>query len=185
MKVVVGRAHVELVEGDIADQATDAVVTAAHWDLAGGQGTDGAIHFRAGPGLLEECRRIGACPIGGAVLTRGYALAAPYVIHAVGPVWERGAANEGAVLASAYDESLKLAAHHGLRSVSFPSISTGAFSYPMRLAAPVAMRTIVAFLRGESSLELVRMVLYPRETRGAFAIYAAALRDVTGFGFEP
>jgi O-acetyl-ADP-ribose deacetylase len=184
MNVVVGRTRLELVEGDIADQATDAVVTAAHWDLGGGQGTDGSIHFRAGPALLAECRRIGACPIGGAVLTRGYALAAPYVIHAVGPVWERGHADEEGILASAYEQSLALAVAHGLRSISFPSISTGAFNYPMRLAAPVALRTIVAFLRRDASLDLVRMVLYTREMKGALAIYTEALRGVLGRGAE-
>jgi O-acetyl-ADP-ribose deacetylase (regulator of RNase III) len=176
----IGPTLLELVEGNIADQDTDAVVTAAHWDLRGGQGTDGAIHGQAGPELLRECASIGGCPIGGAVITRGYALRARHVIHAVGPVWDRGRMHEAELLASAYEESLLLAAKSGLRSISFPSLSTGAFGYPMQLAAPIAIRTIVDFLgRGAHGLALVRVVLYPRESHRAFAIYADALRAVT------
>jgi O-acetyl-ADP-ribose deacetylase (regulator of RNase III) len=178
VKIAIGDAELELVEGDVADQDTDAIVTAAHWDLRGGQGTDGAVHFKAGPRLLEECRTIGGCPIGGAVITRGYDLRARHVIHAVGPVWEKGALGEAELLRSAYAQSLRLAADRGLRSIAFPSISTGAFGYPMHLAAPVAVNGIVDCLRQASSIELVRMVLYPRESRRAHAIYARALRDV-------
>lgn len=177
MSVRVGSSELQLVEGDIADQETDAIVTAAHWDLAGGQGTDGSVHFKAGPRLLEECRAIGGCPIGGAVITRGYELKARYVIHAVGPVWERGR-DEGPLLASAYEESLRLAVAHGLRSISFPSISTGAFNFPMRGAAAIAMRAIVTSLRRSQPLDLVRMVLYPRESKAAYGIYVEALRAV-------
>jgi O-acetyl-ADP-ribose deacetylase (regulator of RNase III) len=177
VQVAIGNTCFELVEGDIADQDTDAVVTAAHWNLAGGQGTDGAIHFKAGPALLEECRGIGACPMGGAVITGGHALKARHVIHAVGPIWERGKANEAEQLASAYRSALALAAENHCRSISFPSISTGAFAYPMRQAAPVALKAIVGFLRTEKhDLSLVRMVLYPRETPRAHAIYSEALR---------
>ncbi len=178
MRVEVGSGSLELVEGDIADQDTDAVVTAAHWDLRGGQGTDGAIHYHAGPQLLEECQRIGGCPIGGAVMTRGYQLAARFVIHAVGPVWDRGQMNEPELLASAYEHSLRLAVEGGLSSISFPSLSTGAFCYPMRLAAPIAMRTIVGFLEGEPHALTVRMVLYPRESKRALRLYEEALRGV-------
>jgi O-acetyl-ADP-ribose deacetylase (regulator of RNase III) len=174
-----GAARLELAEGDIAHQETDAIVTAAHWDLLGGQGTDGAVHFRAGPELLEECRRIGGCPIGGAVITGGYRLRAKHVIHAVGPVWERGKMNEAELLRSAYERSLEVAVEHGLSSVSFPSISTGAFGYPMRLAAPIAVGAIADFLRRSSCLKLVRIVLYPRESAAAYRIYADALQAVT------
>jgi O-acetyl-ADP-ribose deacetylase len=178
MEVQIGSAELQLVEGDVAEQDTDAVVTAAHWDLLGGQGTDGSVHFKAGPKLLDECREIGGCPMGGAVITGGYALKARHVIHAVGPVWERGRLHEAELLASAYEQSLSLAVAHGLRSISFPSISTGAFNYPMHLAAPIAMRAIVEFLRGPHSLDLVRVVLYPRESRRAYSIYADALRGL-------
>jgi O-acetyl-ADP-ribose deacetylase (regulator of RNase III) len=179
MRVEVGATRIELVEGNIAHQDTDAVVTAAHWDLRGGQGTDGAIHGMAGPELLAECRTIGACPIGGAVITLGYALKARYVIHAVGPVWDKGKLHEAELLASAYEESLRLADVHGLRSISFPSISTGAFGYPTRLAAPVAMAAIVRFLEEKRhGLRLVRVVLYPRESSGVLALYEGALRAI-------
>jgi O-acetyl-ADP-ribose deacetylase len=182
MEVTINHSTLQLVQGDIADQDTDAVVTAAHWDLGGGQGTDGAIHYRAGAKLLEECRSIGGCPVGGAVITRGYDLKARFVIHAVGPVWDRGRANEAELLASAYEHSLRLAVDHRLRSISFPSLSTGAFCYPMRLAAPVAMKAIVGFLSREPLELMVRMVLYPRESRSAYAIYEAALHGVMTAG---
>ncbi len=179
MTTAIGQTVLELVEGDIADQDTDAVVTAAHWDLAGGQGTDGAVHFKAGPELLEACRAIGGCPIGGAVLTPGFRLKARYVIHAVGPVYDAGDEHEADLLAQTYRSSLRLAAEHGLKSVSFPSISTGAFYYPMPLAAPVAVRAILDFLETEPhGLERVRLVLYPREDPAAYSVYASALRDV-------
>ena len=168
----IGGTRLELVAGDIAEQDTDAVVTAAHWDLAGGQGTDGAIHFRAGPRLLEECRRIGRCPVGSAVITGGYDLKARHVIHAVGPVWDRGLGDEAEALAGAYQHSLQLAADHALRSISFPSLSTGAFCYPMRLAAPIALNTIIEFLdRARHELTLVRIVVYRRGGRDAREVY--------------
>lgn len=176
MRVTVGGTVLELVEGDVADQDTDAVVTAAHWDLAGGQGTDGAIHHKAGPRLLEACRAIGGCPIGDAVITPGFDLRARYVIHAVGPVYEEGSEQEAELLASAYRSSLRLAAEYGLSSISLPSISTGAFVYPLWLAAPVAIGAIVSFLREPGhGLKLVRLVLYPREQPEAYAIYARAI----------
>lgn len=179
MHVSIGKTRLELVEGDIAEQDTDAVVTAAHWDLRGGQGTDGSIHFKAGPELLRECREIGGCPIGDAMITGGYKLRARHVIHMVGPVYEEGDEYETDLLACAYGSSLRVAVENRLRSISFPSISTGAFCYPMRLAAPIALGAIIAFLEGEEhSLELVRMVLYPREDRSAYSIYAEALREL-------
>lgn len=146
MQAMIGGTRLELVEGDIAEQDTNAVVTAAHWDLAGGQGTDGSIHFKAGPELLAECRTIGGCPIGDAVITQGYHLKARYVIHAVGPVYEEGSEHEADLLACAYQSSLRVAAENNVRSISFPSLSTGAFCYPMDLAAPIALRALIDFL---------------------------------------
>ncbi len=175
MSVRIGVTQLALVEGCVADQDTDAVVTAAHWNLHGGQGTDGAVHAKAGPKLLEECRTIGWCAPGDAVITGGYELKARHVIHAVGPIWEKGKANEATWLRSAYERSLALAVLHGDRSISVPSISTGAFGYPLRLAAPVAIDAIVDFLQAQAPLDLVRIVLYPREQPTAYAIYAAAL----------
>src|SRR5690242_16649056 len=160
MRITIGITTLHLVTGDIADQDTDAVVTAAHWRLNKGMGTDGTIHSKGGPAIYEECRKIGGCPIGDAVITTGGNLKARHVIHAVGPVWHGGNEDEPNLLASAYRRSLEVAAQHGLRSISFPSISTGAFGYPIQLAAPVAMKTIVDFLRDQQhQLEEVRMVL--------------------------
>jgi O-acetyl-ADP-ribose deacetylase (regulator of RNase III) len=176
MEVVIGKTRLRLVTGDIAEQDTEAVVTAAHWRLNKGTGTDGTIHSKGGPGIYEDCLKIGGCPIGDAVITTGGNLKARYVIHAVGPVWRGGDEHEAVLLASAYRRSLEVAVEKGIRSISFPSISTGAFIYPMRLAAPIAMETIVKFLEKERhELEEVRMVLYSREDEKAFEIFAEAL----------
>ena len=177
MQTKIGKTTLRLVTGDIADQDTDAVVTAAHWRLNKGTGTDGTIHTKGGPRIYEECRRIGGCPIGDAVLTTGGDLRARHVIHAVGPVWRGGDEHEPELLASAYRRSLEVAVQQGLRSISFPSISTGAFVYPLRLAAPIALRTIIDFLERERhSLDEVRMVLYSREDDRAYPIFAEALQ---------
>lgn len=177
----IGRTTLRLVTGDIAEQDTEAVVTAAHWRLNKGTGTDGTIHSKGGPAIYEECRRIGGCPIGDAVITTGGKLKARHVIHAVGPVWRGGDEEEPELLASAYRRSLEVAAEHGLGSVSFPSISTGAFAYPIRLAAPIAVRTVIGFLReGRHAFDEVRFVLYVREDARALEIFAAALAVEVG-----
>jgi O-acetyl-ADP-ribose deacetylase len=177
--VTIAGARFELDEGDITEQEVDAVVNAAHWDLLGGNGVDGAIHYRGGPEILAECQQIGGCPIGGAVLTTGGKLPARYVIHAVGPIYEPDDDLTVELLDSAYRESLRLAAAHGLRSVAFPSLSTGAFNYPLPEAAPVALNAILDFLATEPhNLSVVRLVLYPREQPDAYAIYADALRGL-------
>jgi O-acetyl-ADP-ribose deacetylase (regulator of RNase III) len=181
MQATIGKTTLRLVTGDIADQDTDAVVTAAHWRLNKGMGTDGTIHSKGGPAIYEECRRIGGCPIGDAVITTGGNLKARHVIHAVGPVWHGGNEDEPNLLASAYRRSLEVAVRHGLHSISFPSISTGAFGYPIHLAAPVALKAIVDFLRDQQhQLGEVRMVLYTRENDKAYTIYAKALRELLG-----
>jgi O-acetyl-ADP-ribose deacetylase (regulator of RNase III) len=175
-RAIIGQTRLEVVTGDIADQDTDAVVTAAHWKLHGGDGTDGAIHSKGGPKIMEECRRIGGCSIGGAVITSGGNLKARFVIHAVGPIYIGDDEHDSDVLRSAYQSSLRLAAEHGLRSISFPSISTGAFGYPLRLAAPIALQAVGDFLRSEKhNLELVRMVLYSYDNPAAYPTYLAAL----------
>jgi O-acetyl-ADP-ribose deacetylase (regulator of RNase III) len=179
MQTAIGKTILRLVTGDIAEQDTDAVVTAAHWRLNKGTGTDGTIHSKGGPKIYEECRRIGGCPIGDAVITTGGDLKARFVIHAVGPVWRGGDEHEPELLASAYRRSLQVAAERGLHSISFPSISTGAFVYPLRLAAPVALKTIVDFLRREHHcFEEVRMVLYSRENEAAYTVYQHALEQL-------
>ena len=186
MQTKIGKTTLRLVTGDIADQDTDAVVTAAHWRLNKGTGTDGTIHTKGGPRIYEECRRIGGCPIGDAVITTGGDLRARHVIHAVGPVWRGGDEHEPELLASAYRRSLEVAVQQGLRSISFPSISTGAFVYPLRLAAPIALRTIIEFLeREQHSLDEVRMVLYSREDDRAYPIFAETLQGLMRRRAEP
>lgn len=175
----IGKTVLRLVTGDIAEQDTDAVVTAAHWRLNKGAGTDGTIHTKGGPKIYEECQKIGGCPIGDAVITTGGNLKARHVIHAVGPVWRGGDEHEPELLASAYRRSLEVAVQNKLRSISIPSISTGAFVYPLKLAAPIALKTIVEFLReGANDLEEVRIVIYSREDDRAFSLFAAALEQI-------
>jgi O-acetyl-ADP-ribose deacetylase (regulator of RNase III) len=178
-EIKIGKTTLRLVTGDIAEQDTDAVVTAAHWRLNKGTGTDGTIHTKGGPKIYEECRKIGGCPIGDAVITTGGNLKARHVIHAVGPVWRGGDEDEPEILASAYRRSLEVAVQNELRSISIPSISTGAFGYPLRLAAPIATKTIVTFLKqGDHTLDEVRIVLYQREDDRAFPLFVAALEEI-------
>src|SRR4051812_41479772 len=166
-QTTIGKTALRLVTGDIADQETDAVVTAAHWRLNKGTGTDGTIHTKGGPRIYAECRRIGGCPMGDAVITTGGDLKARHVIHAVGPVWRGGEEQEWKLLASAYRRSLEVAVEHGLRSISLPSISTGAFGYPLRLAAPVALGAIVGFLeRGDTTSTRCGWSSTPARTSG-------------------
>src|SRR5262245_52135181 len=137
----VGTAAVELVRGDIVEQEVDAIVNAANTTLLGGGGVDGAIHRAGGPAILTECERLGGCATGDAKMTGAGRLRARHVIHAVGPVWRDGRRGEPEKLASAYRRSLELAAGGGLASVAFPSISTGAYRFPLEVAAPVAVGT--------------------------------------------
>ena len=150
-EVVVGGTKVLLIEGDITRQATEAIVNAANSSLMGGGGVDGAIHLAGGPAILDECRRIvsriGRLDTGKAVITTGGDLKAKYVVHTVGPVWWDGNRGEADLLASAYRESLKLAADRKLKSISFPSISTGIYGYPVAEAAGVALDAVIAFLQ--------------------------------------
>jgi O-acetyl-ADP-ribose deacetylase (regulator of RNase III) len=167
-----------MIQGDITKQAVDAIVNAANSSLMGGGGVDGAIHRAGGPAILRECKEIvvrqGRLPTGQAVMTTGGNLKARYVIHTAGPIWHGGSGNEAALLRSAYYECLKVATENKLASVSFPSISTGAYGYPVNEAAEVAMGTVVSFLEEQAtSLEKVVFVLFDSLT---YQSYCSALR---------
>ena len=181
MKVQVREVLLELVEGDITHQDTEAIVNAANSSLLGGGGVDGAIHRAGGPEILAECRKLGGCATGDAKITTGGRLKARHVIHTVGPVyWREGAARAAELLASAYRRSLEVAAEHGLRSVAFPSISTGAYGYPLDEAAPVALQSVIDYLldQPQSGIELVRFVLYGRQAYEAYQRALASLLDM-------
>ncbi len=175
MRVKIGATTLSLSIGDITREDTDAVVNAANSALAGGGGVDGAIHAAGGPKIMEECRKIGGCPTGSAVITTGGNLKAKYVIHTVGPVYRDGGRRESELLASAYKSSLELAVRNGLGSVSFPSISTGAYGYPLNDAARIAVATVADFLRTDNRLSLVRFVLFSDR---AFEAYKAELEKI-------
>ena len=169
-------ATVELVRGDITAQATDAIVNAANTTLLGGGGVDGAIHRAGGPGILAECRTLGGCATGDAKLTRGGRLPARFVIHAVGPVYRDGRHGEPELLASTYRRSLEVAVEHGLESVAFPSISTGAYRFPIAEAAPIALGTVARFFAARpGALTLVRFVLFSEADLAAYERALAAL----------
>jgi O-acetyl-ADP-ribose deacetylase (regulator of RNase III) len=175
MKVMIGRCSLELVEGDITHENVDAIVNAANSSLLGGGGVDGAIHRAGGPAIVQECKKIGGCPTGEAVITAGGKLQARHVIHTVGPVWRGGERGEPALLASAYANSVALAAAHELASIAFPSISTGAYGYPLEQAARIALAAVIKHLRGATTLSTVRFVLFNRMTLEA---YEAAMKEL-------
>ena len=179
MQVRIGSCGLELVTGDITRQSTDAIVNAANSQLAGGGGVDGAIHHAGGPSIMAETRQRypQGCPTGDAVITGAGQLPARYVIHAVGPIWHGGQHREAAQLASAYEKSLAVAAAHHCQSVAFPSLSTGAYGYPVALAAQTALATVVAFLREHQQPSMVRFVLFDSAT---YATYAATLGEMHG-----
>ena len=183
MEAQINQTTISVIQGDITEQNTDAIVNAANSGLMGGGGVDGAIHRTGGPSILDECKKIvaekGCLPTGQAVITTGGNLPAKYVIHTVGPIWGGGDRNEAEPLASAYTESLKLSSKLGLSSISFSSISTGAYRYPLEEAAEVATQAIVSFLKGgQSSLREVAIVAF--DTRAADAYNAALRHNIEG-----
>jgi len=159
---------IEVVQADITTFAVDAIVNAANNSLLGGGGVDGAIHRAAGPQLLEECRTVGGCPTGEARITHGYALPARRVIHTVGPVWHGGSHGEAELLARCYRNSLALAAAHGVKSIAFPAIGTGAYGFPLEQAAAIAVREVQSFLSQQGSLEQVIFVCFSAAAREAY-----------------
>ena len=167
--------RIEVVEGDITKQRVDAIVNAANTTLLGGGGVDGAIHRAAGPELLEECRALGGCPTGQAIITKGYKLPAQWVIHTVGPVWRDGRHGEEELLASCYHNSLALAEQKGARTIAFPSISTGAYGFPMDRAARIAVTEIKKFLERNSAMEKVLLVCFGKT---AFDIHREAVNQI-------
>ena len=186
VEVTINQAKLRIIQGDITKQDTDAIVNAANSSLMGGGGVDGAIHRAGGPAILEECKQIvarqGRLPTGKAVMTAGGNLKARYVIHTVGPIWRGGDKGEPELLASAYQESLKLAMENQLSGISFPSISTGAYGYPVDKASRVAIGAVIASLRHSvTSVNEVVFVLFDSQT---FRAYSSALKEIIGTSNE-
>ncbi len=167
--------RMEIAEGDITKLDVDAIVNAANTSLLGGGGVDGAIHRAAGPELLAECRLVGRCPTGEARLTKGYRLKARHVIHAVGPVWGGGKKGEDGLLASAYRNSLEIAAREGVETIAFPAISTGVYAFPLERATKIAVATVVDFLRAH---ELPKRVIFCCFGADVAAIYRQTLAEI-------
>jgi len=180
-ELVIDQTKIALIQGDITKQGTDALVNAANPSLMGGGGVDGAIHRVGGRAILDACQEIvkrqGRLPTGKAVITTGGNLKVKYVIHTVGPIWHGGTKSEAKLLTSAYQESLKLATEHNLVSISFPSISTGAYGYPTEEASEVAIKAVIAFLKVEStSIKEVVFVLFDSAT---YELYRHALEKIS------
>ncbi len=173
----VGPSQIELVQGDITRQDTEAIVNAANTTLLGGGGVDGAIHRAGGPAILADCRRLGGCATGDAKITTAGKLRAKYVVHTVGPVYHDGSHGEPELLASAYRRSLEVAASRGVRSIAFPSISTGAYRFPIAQAAVIALETVAQQLRADPERRLVRFVLF---SSADLAVYERALGELQG-----
>jgi O-acetyl-ADP-ribose deacetylase len=160
--------RITIVEGDITKQKVDAIVNAANTTLLGGGGVDGAIHRAAGPELLEETKQLGGCPTGEAKASKGYRLPAKWVIHTVGPVWHGGTRNEDALLANCYKNSFEVAKDLGVKTIAFPSISTGVYRFPLERATKIAMTETQKFLEKNEAMEEVRFVCFGDEVKKTY-----------------
>jgi len=175
-RVQINQAILELKQGDITQQTTDAIVNAANSSLLGGGGVDGAIHRAAGPELLAETRTLDGCQTGDAKITRGYKLKAKYVIHGVGPIYQPRDTKVPEQLASVYRRSMELAEANGIKTISFPSISTGAYGYPVEEAAPIALKTVIDYVIEHDHFERIAFILFNEPITDT---YAQALAQIT------
>jgi O-acetyl-ADP-ribose deacetylase (regulator of RNase III) len=169
--------RIEILQGDITKQKVDAIVNAANTSLLGGGGVDGAIHRTAGPGLLEECRKLNGCPTGEAKITGGYNLPAKWVIHTVGPVWRGGNNNEDETIAKCYRSCFALTEKHPIRTIAFPSISTGAYGFPVERASRIAVTETKNFLAKNTTVEKVIFVCFDKKT---YDCYTSAVKEIFG-----
>lgn len=176
MEVKVNKGILSIMQGDITRQQTEAIVNAANKSLRGGGGVDGAIHKAGGPDILKECIKTGGCETGKAVITTGGNLKAKYVIHTVGPVYRDGLHDEARLLGNAYQNSLKLASLKDIKSIAFPSISTGAYGYPLEDAAGIALDTVITYLKEYTDIGLIRFVLFGQK---AYDAYEKTLKQLT------
>jgi O-acetyl-ADP-ribose deacetylase len=168
MEVRVNQSALFLKVGDITEETTEAIVNAANASLRGGGGVDGAIHRAGGPSIMEECRRIGSCPPGTAVITSAGSLKSKYVIHAVGPIYLDGMRDEETVLRRTYRSCLDLASRHGVKSMSFPALSAGAYGYPLHSAARIALETVIRYFNDHNDIKTVNFVLFNQDVYQAF-----------------
>jgi len=175
MEKKVGESVIRLAQGDITKQQVDAIVNAANTTLLGGGGVDGAIHKAGGEKILQECKLLGGCPTGDAKITTGGNLPAKHVIHTVGPVWAGGHRGEPELLASAYRRSMEIAEQNGIKTIAFPSISTGAYRFPIEKAARIALSTVADFLKEHHEVKEVTFVLF---SAGDLEVYEQALSEL-------
>jgi len=169
MKALINKSVLSLKIGDITNETTEAIVNAANAGLRGGGGVDGAIHRAGGPSIMEECRKIGSCSTGSAVITPAGNLKSKYVIHAVGPIYRDGRHDEDKLLRNAYATCMDLALHHKIKSISYPALSAGAYGYPLRQAARIALETVIDYLNSHPEIEAVHFVLFSQDIYEAFA----------------
>lgn len=175
MKININKSELELVQGDITKQDTEAIVNAANNSLLGGGGVDGAIHRAGGPAILEECRKLKGCPTGQAKITTAGNMKTNHVIHTVGPIWGGGTENENDLLKNCYQNSLEIAEKNKIKSMSFPSISTGVYSFPIIEASAIALNTIISYLKGQTCIKNVVIVLF---SDNDLAVYSETLKNL-------